>query len=34
MSSTEVHSPSRDAGVGKMDFHLEVQITSVSDVDL
>jgi catechol 2,3-dioxygenase-like lactoylglutathione lyase family enzyme len=33
MSSTEVRSPSRDASVGKVDMHLEVQIIPVSDVD-
>jgi catechol 2,3-dioxygenase-like lactoylglutathione lyase family enzyme len=33
MSATEVHSPSRDAAVGKVDMHLEVQIIPVSDVD-
>ncbi len=33
MSTTEVHSPSRDASVGKVDMHLEVQIIPVSDVD-
>src|SRR5258708_20180116 len=33
MSSTEVHSPSRDAAVGTVDMHLEVQIIPVSDVD-
>jgi catechol 2,3-dioxygenase-like lactoylglutathione lyase family enzyme len=33
VSSTEVDSPSRDAAVGKVDMHLEVQIIPVSDVD-
>jgi catechol 2,3-dioxygenase-like lactoylglutathione lyase family enzyme len=33
MSSTEVHSPSRDASIGKVDMKLEVQIIPVSDVD-
>jgi catechol 2,3-dioxygenase-like lactoylglutathione lyase family enzyme len=33
MSATEVHSPGRDAAVGKADFHLEVEIIPVSDVD-
>ena len=33
MSSTEVHNPSRDASVGKVDMKLEVQIIPVSDVD-
>jgi hypothetical protein len=33
MSSTEVHSPSSGAAVGQVDFHLEVQIIPVSDVD-
>jgi catechol 2,3-dioxygenase-like lactoylglutathione lyase family enzyme len=33
MSSTEVHSPSRDASVGKVDIKLEVQVIPVSDVD-
>ena len=33
MSSTEVHSPSRDAAVGNVDMHLEVEIIPVSDVD-
>lgn len=33
MSSTEVHSPSRDANIGKVDMKLEVQIIPVSDVD-
>jgi catechol 2,3-dioxygenase-like lactoylglutathione lyase family enzyme len=33
MSSTEVHSPSRDASVGKVDMKLEVQVIPVSDVD-
>ena len=33
MSATEVHSPSRDASVGKVDMHLEVEIIPVSDVD-
>jgi len=33
MSATEVHSPSRDAAVGKADMHLEVEIIPVSNVD-
>jgi catechol 2,3-dioxygenase-like lactoylglutathione lyase family enzyme len=33
MSSTEVHSPGRDAGAGTADMRLEVQIIPVSDVD-
>src|SRR5215469_737978 len=33
MSSTEVHSPSRDASVERVDMNLEVQIIPVSDVD-
>jgi catechol 2,3-dioxygenase-like lactoylglutathione lyase family enzyme len=33
MSSTEVHSSSLDAGIGKPDMKLEVQIIPVSDVD-
>jgi catechol 2,3-dioxygenase-like lactoylglutathione lyase family enzyme len=33
MSSTEVHSPGRDAAVGTVDMRLEVQIIPVSDVD-
>ena len=33
MSATEVHNASRDAAVGKVDMHLEVEIISVSDVD-
>jgi catechol 2,3-dioxygenase-like lactoylglutathione lyase family enzyme len=33
MSSAEVHSPSRDASVGKVDMKLEVQVIPVSDVD-
>ncbi len=33
MSSTEVHSPSRDASVGQVDMKLEVQVIPVSDVD-
>ncbi|HEY2317517.1 MAG TPA: VOC family protein [Solirubrobacteraceae bacterium] len=33
MSATEVHSPGRDAAVGKVDMHLEVEIIPVSDVD-
>jgi catechol 2,3-dioxygenase-like lactoylglutathione lyase family enzyme len=33
MSSAEVHSPSRDASVGKADMKLEVQVIPVSDVD-
>jgi catechol 2,3-dioxygenase-like lactoylglutathione lyase family enzyme len=33
MSSSEVHSPSRGASVGKVDMKLEVQIIPVSDVD-
>ena len=33
MSSTEMHSPNRDASIGKLDMKLEVQIIPVSDVD-
>ena len=33
MSSTEVHSTSRDAAAGNVGMHLEVQIIPVSDVD-
>jgi len=33
MNATEVHSPNRDAAVGKVDMKLEVQIIPVSDVD-
>jgi len=33
MSATEVHNASRDAAVGNVDMHLEVEIIPVSDVD-
>ena len=33
MSATEVHSDDRDAAVGKVDMHLEVEVIAVSDVD-
>ena len=33
MSSTEVHGTSRDAAVGSVDMHLEVDIIPVSDAD-
>ena len=33
MSATDVSSPSRDAAIGKVEMHLEVQIIPVSDVD-
>jgi catechol 2,3-dioxygenase-like lactoylglutathione lyase family enzyme len=33
MSSTDVHAPGRDAGAGKVDMNLEVQVIPVSDVD-
>jgi catechol 2,3-dioxygenase-like lactoylglutathione lyase family enzyme len=33
MSSTEVHTPSRGASVGKLAVKLEVQVIPVSDVD-
>jgi len=33
MSATEVHNASRDAAVGKVDMHLEVEIIPLSDVD-
>src|SRR6266496_725246 len=33
MSATEVHIASRDAPVGKVDMHLEVEIIPLSDVD-
>jgi hypothetical protein len=32
MSATEVHNTSRDASVGKVDMHLEIEIIPVSDV--
>jgi hypothetical protein len=31
MSATEVHNDGRDAAVGKVDMHLEVDIIPVSD---
>jgi predicted lactoylglutathione lyase len=34
MSATEVHNAEGDAAVGAVDFHLEVQLIPVSDVDL
>jgi catechol 2,3-dioxygenase-like lactoylglutathione lyase family enzyme len=33
MSATEIQGPTRDAAVGTVDMHLEVQIIPVSDVD-
>jgi catechol 2,3-dioxygenase-like lactoylglutathione lyase family enzyme len=33
MSAAEVHDPSRDAAVGKVDMKFEVQVIPVSDVD-
>ena len=33
MSSTEVRSTSRDADLGKVDMHLEIDVIAVSDVD-
>jgi catechol 2,3-dioxygenase-like lactoylglutathione lyase family enzyme len=33
MSATEVHNTSRDAAVGNVDMHLEIQVIPVSDVD-
>jgi catechol 2,3-dioxygenase-like lactoylglutathione lyase family enzyme len=33
MSATEVHEPSRDAAVGHVDMHLEIQVIPVSDID-
>jgi len=33
MSATEVHIASRDAAVGKVDMHLEVEIIPVSDIE-
>jgi catechol 2,3-dioxygenase-like lactoylglutathione lyase family enzyme len=33
MSTTEVHTPGRDASVGKVDMRLEVHVIPVSDVD-
>jgi len=33
MSATEVHNASRDAAVGQVGMHLEVEIIPVSDVD-
>jgi catechol 2,3-dioxygenase-like lactoylglutathione lyase family enzyme len=33
MSTAEVRSPSREAGLGKVDMKLEVQVIPVSDVD-
>ena len=33
MSATEVHSPSHDTAIGKVNLNLEVQIIPVSDVD-
>jgi catechol 2,3-dioxygenase-like lactoylglutathione lyase family enzyme len=33
MSTTEAHNASRDATVGHVDMHLEVQVIPVSDVD-
>jgi catechol 2,3-dioxygenase-like lactoylglutathione lyase family enzyme len=33
MSATEAHNAGRDAAVGKVDMHLEIQVIPVSDVD-
>jgi catechol 2,3-dioxygenase-like lactoylglutathione lyase family enzyme len=33
MSAAEVHNASRDAAVGSVDMHLEVEVIPVSDVD-
>jgi catechol 2,3-dioxygenase-like lactoylglutathione lyase family enzyme len=33
MSATEIHDAGRDAAVGSVDMHLEVEIIPVSDVD-
>jgi catechol 2,3-dioxygenase-like lactoylglutathione lyase family enzyme len=33
MSAAEVHKAGRDAAVGKVDMHLEIQVIPVSDVD-
>lgn len=33
MSSTDVHSPGRDAAAGTVDVHFEVHLIPVSDVD-
>jgi len=33
MTATEEHSASRDAAVGKVDVHLEVEVIAVSDID-
>src|ERR1700743_3982609 len=33
MSTTEAHNASRDAAVGKVDMHLEIQVIPVSDLD-
>ena len=33
MSASEVHNASRDAAVGNVDMHLEVEVIPVSDVD-
>ena len=33
MSTTETHNASRDASVGQVDLHLEVDIIPVSDVE-
>jgi catechol 2,3-dioxygenase-like lactoylglutathione lyase family enzyme len=33
MSATEAHNDSRDAVVGQVDMHLEIQVIPVSDVD-
>ena len=33
MSTTELHDPSRDAALAKVDLKLEIQIVPASDVD-
>ncbi len=33
MSATEAHNAGRDAAVGNVDMHLEIQVIPVSDVD-
>ena len=33
MSATEARNDSRDAAVGQVDMHLEIQVIPVSDVD-
>jgi hypothetical protein len=33
MSTTEAHNASRDAAVGNVDMHLEIQVIPVSDIE-